>query len=87
MKKYYITSFIFVLIGVGIYFFYPNEQYYKTLIYKEREEKNTFMRSSDNSPLKGKDLKKLHYYPVDISYRVLSKVHFFKKKKFHRSYE
>ena len=82
MKKYYITAFIFLLIGIGIWFFYPDTKYYESFIHKEREAKNTFMQNSEISPLKGKYSQELQYYPVDISYRILSKIHFLKTKSF-----
>jgi uncharacterized protein (DUF1684 family) len=68
---------IFILAGVSISFYYMfwgsgSDQVYIDQIIKERQDKDGFMRSSENSPFKDSqnEFEGLKYFPPDLKYRI-----------------
>ena len=78
MKGYrLIISLLAVVTGVVIFMMNSggaSDEEYISQIEKEMEEKNEFMRTSDESPFKGKDFEGLKYYPPDPAYKVMANV-------------
>src|SRR5688572_18346005 len=63
-----IVSLVYSFMGSG------DQSAYLEQINKEREEKDRFMKTSKESPFKGKpeDYKGLSYYPPDAKYRIIA---------------
>lgn len=64
-----------VLVAIVMYSFYGNTEdvEYNASILKEREERNRFMLTSDESPVADKaNFKGLSYYPPDPKYRIMA---------------
>jgi len=76
-KVKWLISLVAIAIGVMIFVVNSGEESdpaYIQTIEKEREEKDEFMRTSDESPFKGKEFLDLKYYPVDPAYKVMANV-------------
>ena len=72
---------VFLVAFVAIIIFYSFQSKdsgsdYQAEIIREREAKDDFMRSSDESPFgkEKQDFKHLNYFPIDASYRVSAKL-------------
>jgi hypothetical protein len=72
-QKFYFIGIILVL-GLILFFTFGSEEkkeQYAEKIKAEREEKNTFFRSSPQSPIKKKDtFLGLNYFPADEKFRI-----------------
>ncbi|CAD5247663.1 MULTISPECIES: DUF1684 domain-containing protein [unclassified Imperialibacter] len=72
-----IISILAVVVGVVIFLANSGDESpeeYIASIEKERQEKNEFMRSSSDSPFKGKEFTELKYFPADPAYKVMANV-------------
>lgn len=76
-KVKWVVSFVAVAVGVMVFVVNSGKESdpeYVQAIGKEREEKDEFMRTSDDSPFKGKEFLSLKYYPADPAYKVMANV-------------
>ncbi len=72
-----IISLIAIVVGVAIYLANtgdPSPEEYISTIEKERKDKDDFMRSSSESPFKGREFGELKYYPIKPEYKVMANV-------------
>jgi uncharacterized protein (DUF1684 family) len=78
-KSVLIILVVIVLIITFFYSFQSNEDHtsYLDEILKEREEKDRFMRTSDQSPFASsrQNFKGLNYFPPDPAYRIIADLH------------
>lgn len=85
-----LRNIIFVALGIAvawivIYSFQAKDdsKEYEAEIVHEREAKDNFMRSSDESPFgdKKKNFSKLNYFPIDANYRISARLESIDNKK------
>ena len=77
--KYLIISILFIFIYLNI-FNVENKEKYNESIVKERNEKHEYFKNSNESPFFEKKFKKLNYFDPDISFKVIAKIEYLKKK-------
>ncbi len=78
MRNIFIVALV-LIVGLIIFYSFSGKdsgKEYEAEINKERQAKDEFMRSSDESPFgeEKKNFKKLNYFSIDLNYRISAKL-------------
>ncbi len=77
--KYLLIALLAIFLYIQ-YFNVDNDEKYIHNIIKERNEKEELFQNSNDSPIIGKNFKRLNYFEPDVSYKVIAKIEKLNKK-------